>query len=350
MAINEYEKMRRELITGVGHDEQAASSFVSKHEKLICSSFEDVFGNGDGEVIWELIIYYGHVQIVKKLLELIFKMEEDNKISIVRAIDIIQKAFDIAIMVGNMDLVHFFIEFNEKYKDMFNEKVKVKFPAGMLFGNIIHTSCNIRYAAERGNLEMVKYLMKTNLGWDEKVIAYAKKAKSNSKEIIEFVISSIKKPVNDEDWVAEFLHLIKENEDIEILKKYLRTIKDVTILDNVSIKYAIAERNIEILNELIEREADVNAAYSVLDVKRRDPAIFPDLRDYGVKEGYGHIITAAVLFDIFDYRILLSKILIEAGADVTVDDNACIRLAREYEFPEMEEMLFKAGARLEKET
>ena len=112
-------------------------------------------------------------------------------------------------------------------------------------------------------------------------------------------------------------------------------------------KFVIQYGNIEVFELLKEYEIDVNRPLNLADVWNTllefETYRYPD-KDFD--GGYGHLITLAVVYAIFEGRdwIRILEKLIEEGADVTVDNNYCIKRAVDSDCFKITKILIEAGA------
>ncbi len=115
-------------------------------------------------------------------------------------------------------------------------------------------------------------------------------------------------------------------------------------------KFVIQYGNIEVFELLKEYEIDVNRPLNLADVWNTllefETYRYPD-KDFD--GGYGHLITLAVVYAIFEGRdwIRILEKLIEEGADVTVDNNYCLKMARKNGNEEIANLLIAAGTEID---
>lgn len=293
-------------------------------------------------------------------------------------------ALEGAVKGNQIELVKELIEFDKnftiKYKDVYYYSKGKHSEFGILEKSAWEM---VKYAVENENLEMVKLLVNVSFMLDPIAIEKAMKRKTKvSAEIIK-VIFEHDYPYCSENLFTAFSRAIVEDGDINVLKIWLKKIERFRGFHDkykgYYMSFVIQGGNMEVFELLKEYGIDVNRPLNFVDVWNTllefDTYSHPD-KDFD--GGFGHLITLVVTYAISiggnmmtilqelikegadvtvdnNYCIKravdnnyfrLTKILIEAGADVTVDDNYCLKIARKNGNKEIENLLIEAGAKI----
>lgn len=260
-----------------------------------------------------------------------------------------EHALEGAVKGNQIELVKELIEFDKnftiKYKDDYNKGKHV------VFGNLEKFAWQmVKYAVENENLEMVKLLVNVSLMLDPIAIENAMERENEVSAKIIKVIFEHDYPSSSENLLINFSKAI-EYGDLNLVKIWLKKIERLRSFrdkyKDYYMKFVIQYGNIEVFELLKEYEIDVNRPLNLADVWNTllefETYRHPD-KDFD--GGYGHLITLAVVYAIFEGRdwIRILEKLIEEGADVTVDNNYCIKRAVDSDCFKITKILIEAGA------
>ncbi|MCI8345683.1 MAG: hypothetical protein HFJ42_07035 [Clostridia bacterium] len=275
------------------------------------------------------------------------KMMEKFGTDWLEIIDDFEKNYNYAVegaVKGNqIELVKELIEFDKNFTIKYREYF---YKDGKLIRYGILKRCvygRVKYAVENGNLEMVKLLLSVSGSIESLSIRCAIESKNeNSAEMIKMLCEHNYKFV-DVTWAIEFRKVIKSG-DLSFARMWLESVKKLwDEYKDIYMRDAIQYGNVGVFELLREYgEIDVNRPLNYADVYKT--LLEDEIKDF--EEGYGHLIALAVRNAICHgrNRIPILEKLIEAGADVTVDNNYCIKKAVEDDYIRLTKILIEAGA------